>query len=85
MLKSVKGTLVVGEPQLWWLETIEALSLIPMPLRPAHVSEVRHLPSIHADPFDRLLIAQTIAEDLTFLTTETEVPKYASQRFHVIT
>ena len=85
MIKSMKGSLVVGEPQLWWMDTIEALSLLPMALRPAHVSELRHLPTIHADPFDRILIAQTIAEELTFLTADTEIPQYASQRFRVIT
>ncbi len=41
-----------------------------------HASKVRHLPMYHKDPFDRLLIAQAIVEDLTILTVDKIIPEY---------
>ena len=35
------------------------------------------LPRIHADPFDRLLIAQAIVHGVTILTPDPEIAKYA--------
>jgi len=34
------------------------------------------LPDIHKDPFDRLIIASAIAEDLTIITTDENIQKY---------
>jgi PIN domain nuclease of toxin-antitoxin system len=34
------------------------------------------LPLIHRDPFDRMLIAQALHHDLTFVTSETDIHKY---------
>jgi PIN domain nuclease of toxin-antitoxin system len=34
------------------------------------------LPSIHSDPFDRILIAQALHHDLTLVTKDTEIQKY---------
>lgn len=35
------------------------------------------LPSIHKDPFDRLLVAQAISEGIMLLTSDDLVAKYA--------
>jgi len=35
-----------------------------------HTNELHLLPAIHADPFDRLLLAQARAEGLTFVTAD---------------
>ena len=42
-----------------------------------HTIGVAQLPSIHKDPFDRLLVAQAIAEGFLLLTADTLVAKYA--------
>ena len=34
------------------------------------------LQDIHKDPFDRLLIAQAIENDLTIVTTDSKIPQY---------
>jgi prevent-host-death family protein len=39
---------------------------------------VARLPPIHRDPFDRLLIAQSLAEPLTLLTNDAILGQYAS-------
>jgi PIN domain nuclease of toxin-antitoxin system len=41
-----------------------------------HAYLVRSLPHFHADPFDRLLIAQAIAENLVLLTRDPEFARY---------
>jgi PIN domain nuclease of toxin-antitoxin system len=85
LLKSMKGSLDVGDPRTWWLDALEQLAATPLVLRPEHVSEVSTLPPIHRDPFDRMLIAQAMVEDLTLLTKDEEMPRYASGRFRVVT
>jgi len=35
------------------------------------------LPDLHRDPFDRLLVAQALAEDLTLATADPVVRSYA--------
>jgi len=42
-----------------------------------HTIGVAQLPSIHKDPFDRLLVAQSIAEGFLLLTADTLVAKYS--------
>lgn len=84
MIKARKGLLDVGDPRLWWAETLDALLVKPLLYRPEHVKAIYELPPIHLDPFDHALIAQTMAEDLTLLTTDTRIAQYASERFRVL-
>lgn len=84
MIKSMKGSLDVGDPRQWYVETIKGLGLLSLLLRPEHVDVLMTLPPIHQDPFDRALVAQSIAEELTLLTTDTTIPRYASDSFSVI-
>lgn len=84
MLKSMKGALKVGDPRIWWFDALEQLAATPLVLRPEHVTSVHALPPIHKDPFDRVLIARAMVEDLTMLTTDGEIPRYASERFRAI-
>jgi len=41
-----------------------------------HALAVESLPPIHKDPFDRLLVAQAIVEDVTLLTVDRNLAKY---------
>lgn len=42
----------------------------------AHAAAVDSLPPVHKDPFDRILIAQVLAEGLMLLTADTVVARY---------
>ncbi|MDR2043129.1 MAG: type II toxin-antitoxin system VapC family toxin [Clostridium sp.] len=42
----------------------------------AHIEQTEGLEYRHRDPFDRLLIATAIAEDMTFISADENVPKY---------
>jgi len=48
-----------------------------MPVAFAHAYAVRHLPLHHADPFDRMLIAQAQCEGLTLLTADSQFAAYS--------
>ena len=41
-----------------------------------HAMSVRDLPDIHKDPFDRLLLAQAMREDLTLVTADEILASY---------
>jgi PIN domain nuclease of toxin-antitoxin system len=41
-----------------------------------HVVAVVDLPRLHSDPFDRILVAQSIVEGITLLTTDPRVAQY---------
>jgi PIN domain nuclease of toxin-antitoxin system len=41
-----------------------------------HADVLEALPLHHRDPFDRMLIAQAVAEDLTFLTVDAKCAAY---------
>lgn len=41
-----------------------------------HLIQLKELPHIHGDPFDRLLISQAIFEDLTIVSTDKHFKNY---------
>lgn len=46
-------------------------------ISPRHVYALLSLPTVHKDPFDRLLAAQSIAEDLSLLTKDAVFREYS--------
>lgn len=47
-------------------------------IEPRHLEQVARLPWHHRDPFDRLLVAQSIAEPLTLITVDRQLGVYGS-------
>ena len=47
-----------------------------LPLELAYFERIKKLPLIHRDPFDRIIIATAIEEELTLLTSDSEIVKY---------
>lgn len=84
VIKCMKGKLNVGDPKRWWADVLEELAADSLPLLPQHVGGFLALPPIHKDPFDRILIAQAVDEGLDLVTTDSEIPGYASEDFRVI-
>lgn len=52
------------------------LSINLIPILPDHIIELTKLPFHHHDPFDRLLIAQSLSEDLTVVSKDSYFPLY---------
>ncbi|SDA96591.1 type II toxin-antitoxin system VapC family toxin [Mesorhizobium qingshengii] len=47
-----------------------------LPITNEHAIAAEWLPAIHKDPFDRILIAQSIVEGITLLTVDDLVAQY---------
>lgn len=47
-----------------------------LPIQASHLLALEPLPFIHKDPFDRLLIAQAITENLTMMSVDEHFPSY---------
>lgn len=58
-------------------EVMVANRFLPMPVTIAHALGVLALPHHHHDPFDRLLVAQALQENLTFSSRDPHVSSYA--------
>ena len=52
-----------------------------LPIRLEHALGVSKLPAHHKDPFDRLLIAQALAEKLTIITLDSQFSRYDVELF----
>ena len=51
----------------------------PLPISVAHALRVGGLPQHHRDPFDRLLVAQALEEDMPLLTADAMIRQYAAR------
>jgi PIN domain nuclease of toxin-antitoxin system len=58
------------------LTALPEMGLVELPITAIHAAGVAGLPVIHRDPFDRLLIAQSITEPLTLLTNDALLERY---------
>ena len=56
---------------------------LELPVTAKHTLFIERLPMLHKDPFDRLLIAQAISEELMFLTADDIVALYSGPIIHV--
>ncbi len=59
---------------------LEANGFVTLPLEFAHLQVVTQLPFHHRDPFDRLLAAQCLAENLTLLSRDRIFDSYDVRR-----
>jgi PIN domain nuclease of toxin-antitoxin system len=58
------------------LSKIEQMPIELFPITADHTKIVEELPFIHRDPFDRMLVATALADDMTILTADSNIPKY---------
>jgi PIN domain nuclease of toxin-antitoxin system len=77
VIKSQKGLLTMADLPSWWRRATELTSARVLPIRASHVTALAALPMLHKDPFDRILIAQAVAEGLTFVTNDEPIRQYA--------
>jgi PIN domain nuclease of toxin-antitoxin system len=59
------------------VNAIKESGFVDLPVSTAHAAGVARLPLLHDDPFDRLLLAQAIAEPLRFLTADVALKPYS--------
>jgi PIN domain nuclease of toxin-antitoxin system len=51
--------------------------IVSLDIDEASALQAGRLPSLHADPFDRMLVAQAIVHGMTILTPDPEIEQYA--------
>lgn len=56
----------------------DGFALLPVEFR--HVCKVESLPFHHRDPFDRLLVAQSIIEKMAIVSADTTLDRYGVRR-----
>ena len=76
VVKTQKGLLSIPDLGSWWRRSTQLMAVRILPIRPSHVTALSALPMLHKDPFDRILIAQAVAEGLDFVTNDEQIKGY---------
>ena len=78
VIKVGKGKLPIPDPVAWWERVSQLVGEDHiLPIRSRHISALVHVPDLHQDPFDRILIAQAKAEGLTLVTPDSDIARYS--------
>ena len=76
-IKQRLGKLSVGsDVRTWTRRVTRELVLDHLSVTAEHAAAVEHLPDVHRDPFDRLLVAQAVAEGAVLLTADDRLTGY---------
>ena len=76
-IKAAWGKLVLpDEPAKYVADRLALHRFQALPIQISHALHVYALPDIHRDPFDRLLVAQSILEDVPILTADGNIARY---------
>jgi len=77
VIKVGAGRLELGGPPATVIpDQLELNGFTPLAVELSHVLEAVGLPPVHRDPFDRLLVAQAIREQLVLVTADEHVRSY---------
>ena len=71
-IKQVSGKLQMPDLD----DVIPHFGIREIPVTWDHVRKVRDLPRVHSDPFDRVLVAQAMVEDLILVTADAALTRY---------
>lgn len=77
---SLKKLKLPGPAQLFVPRQLAINSIRARPVELVHALRVALLPHLHNDPFDRLIIAQALAEDLTIVSRDRAFDSYGIRR-----
>jgi len=75
-IKSGAGRFLLKKPADEIIARLVEDGLQTLPISIQHALAVRNLPLHHADPFDRILIAQAQCEDMTLVTADAVFDAY---------
>jgi PIN domain nuclease of toxin-antitoxin system len=78
MLKKSRQTALVVNPVRWCQRYVTRTSVEVVPVRVAHVDRLDELGGYHRDPFDRILVAQALAEGLTLASKNAIRARYGA-------
>jgi PIN domain nuclease of toxin-antitoxin system len=76
VLKARNPGSLVTDPLPWWQQFVVRPRIPTLAIRAGHIRAVAGLPEWHKDPFDRILVAQALAEGLTLVTKDAQLVRY---------
>ena len=76
IIKKNRKTAAVRNPLAWWEQHVTRVETEVLPIRIPHLTALDRLPDLHRDPFDRMLVAQALAEGLTLATKDPTLARY---------
>jgi PIN domain nuclease of toxin-antitoxin system len=77
---ALKPELGITDAAGWLRQAAFNLGAHILPVRLEHISALEKLPPRHRDPFDRLLMAQASADELTLVTADEAIRRYPEVR-----
>jgi PIN domain nuclease of toxin-antitoxin system len=80
-IKYRRGKLPIAPREL--VTAAREAGIRPLPISHEHAAASADLPLLHADPFDRLLVAQARLEQLRFITADQQLCQYGGD-IHVL-
>jgi PIN domain nuclease of toxin-antitoxin system len=97
LISNTNNIVFVSTSTLWELQIKKSIGKISLPdnfsllleqggyelldIKVEHINKLNEIPLIHKDPFDRMLIAQSICENTTLITSDSEIIKYELKGF----
>jgi PIN domain nuclease of toxin-antitoxin system len=79
-LKSNAGKLSFSVPLRRWIADQRSIwKFESLPIREEHILRTLEIERHHVDPFDRILVAQALAENIPVVTPDQEISKYPVQ------
>jgi PIN domain nuclease of toxin-antitoxin system len=76
VLKSHKPRALIADPLPWWEKYVVGSGIRVLSIRVRHIVSLAGLPNLHKDPFDRLLVAQALAEGMTLASKDAFLARY---------
>lgn len=80
-IKISLGKLALTEPYLPWMtQALSDLAITLLPITVEHADAQASLPKHHSDPFDRLIVAQAIVEEVSIVSADARMDAYGIAR-----
>jgi PIN domain nuclease of toxin-antitoxin system len=94
IIKDKENTVLVSDAVIWELVVKSSIGKLKLPanffrvvekdfdllpITTKHIYRILHLDLIHRDPFDRMLIAQSVEENIPVISADTQISKYKIQ------
>lgn len=77
-LKSGKKNALIADPVPWWRKYVTDKGVSTLPIRTADVIALCSLAEIHKDPFDRILVAQSLSQGIPLVTKDGRLALYGT-------
>ena len=79
LLWHLKRVELPDKPQRFIPEALQKLSVIPLPIGFDAAISAAILPLVHPDPFDRIIIAEALKENVSVLTKDRTFKEYGAR------